>query len=125
VGVGELLTAHRALGAIDASSREDSRLAVASRAVLGPSPTWSDSTGRFDALFADARPSSEQPSLEELGMNRAGRPAQRGIPGARCRRRLPRRRTVAVPAAWSEVELLRHKDFAQYNRRRNGRRGAS
>jgi hypothetical protein len=113
VGVGELLTAHRALGAIDASAPEDSRLAL--RAVLCSGRADLERFDRaFAAVFADARPSSEQPSLEELGMiERAVLPSA-GIPGSALSPPAAEGDTIAVPAAWSEVELLRHKDFAQY-----------
>jgi hypothetical protein len=113
VGVGELLTAHRALAAIDASSREDSRLAL--RAVMCSCRSDLDRFDRaFGSVFGAARPLAEQPSLEELGMiERAALPSA-GIPGA-ARAEAGSEEPLAVPAAWSDVELLRHKDFAQYS----------
>ena len=113
VGVGELLTAHRALASVDASSREDSRLAL--RAVLCSGRADLERFDRaFATVFGEARPSSEQPSLEELGtIERAVLPSS-AIPGNARQPDAVAEETVAVPAAWSDVELLRHKDFAQY-----------
>jgi hypothetical protein len=113
IGVGELLTAHRALAAIDPSSREDSRLAL--RAVMC---SGRGDLARFDRAFATvfgaATPLREQPSLQELGtIERAALPSA-ATPGAAARPPAESEQTVAVPAAWSDVELLRQKDFAQY-----------
>jgi hypothetical protein len=113
IGVGELLIAHRALAAIDPSSREDSRLAL--RAVMC---SGRGDLERFDRAFATvfgaATTLREQPSLEELGtIERAALPSA-AIPGAAARPPAESEQTVAVPAAWSDVELLRRKDFAQY-----------
>jgi len=117
VGVGELLTAHRALTAIDPSSREDSRLAL--RAVLCSSRGDLERFDRaFAAVFGEARAPARQPSLEELGtIERAALPSA-AIPGGAPPPPDPAdEESVAVPAAWSNVELLRlrHKDFAQYS----------
>jgi hypothetical protein len=114
VGVGELLTAHRALAAIDPSSREDSRLAL--RAVLCSGRSDLERFDRaFAAVFGEARPLSEQPSLDELGsIERAAIPSA-GIPADAVPPPKIDEETVAVPAAWSDVELLRPKDFAQYS----------
>ena len=113
VGVGELLNAHRALAAIDPSSREDSRLAL--RAVLC---SGRGDLERFDCAFAsvfgEARPLAEQPSLHELGtVERAALPSS-AVPATLPQPAHVDEEAVAVPAAWSDVELLRHKDFAQY-----------
>jgi uncharacterized protein len=113
VGVGELLTAVRTVGLVDASSREDVRLAL--RAVL--CSRHSD-LERFDEAFTDvfgagwAAPSEEIP-LSELGaIERAALPhAAFGDPQTA---REPQDGADAVPAAWSEVELLLEKDFARY-----------
>jgi hypothetical protein len=114
VGVGELLTAHRALAAVDPSSREDSRLAL--RAVMCASRADLERFDRaFAAVFGDAAPPSEQPSLQELGtIERAAIPSA-GIPGSAVQPPAASDETVAVPAAWSDVELLRHKDFGRYS----------
>jgi hypothetical protein len=113
IGVGELLTAHRALAAIDPSSREDSRLAL--RAVMCSGRGDLERFDRaFAAVFGEATAFRDQPSLRELGtIERAALPSA-AIPGAAARPPAESQQTVAVPAAWSEVELLHHKDFAQY-----------
>jgi uncharacterized protein len=111
VGMGELLTAHRALEAVDCASREDARLAL--RAVL-----CSDRADlvRFEraflAVFGTGAPLGDSP-LDELGgiqreaLPHAGIPASTPGPAQDVE-------PTAVPAAWSDVELLRHKDFAHY-----------
>jgi uncharacterized protein len=110
-GVGELLSAHRALAAVDASSREDARLAL--RAVLCSSRA---DLPRFDraflAVFGDERPPGREQPLDELGaIERAALP-RAGIPGSAPP--VEEQDPIAVPAAWSEVELIRSKDFARY-----------
>ncbi len=113
VGVGELLTAHRALAAVDASAREDARLAL--RTVMC---SRRDDLERFDraflAVFGDGRPPGRENPLSELGeversvLPRAGFASETVM--APIEEEQP-----AVPAAWSEVELLREKDFASYS----------
>ena len=114
VGMGELLTAHRALEAVDCTSREDARLAL--RAVL-----CSDRAdlARFDLAFLavygsgaplgyspfDELGGIEQEVLPHAGLPTGGAPPP-GSDGAE---------PSPVPAAWSDVELLRHKDFAMYS----------
>jgi len=114
VGVGELLAAHRALSAIDAGSREDSRLAL--RAVLCSGHADLERFEQaFIAVFGDQRLPGRQPSLPELGeIERAVLP-RAGIPGEGSRPRDVSEERHPVPAAWSEVELLRQKDFARYS----------
>jgi len=112
VGVGELLDAHRALDAVDCGSREDARLAL--RAVL--------CTGRMDlarfelafiAVFGDSRPADSANPLDALGaIERAALP-RAAIPGS-SETRPAVLDPVAVPAAWSDIETLRRKDFAHY-----------
>jgi uncharacterized protein len=114
VGVGELLVAHRALASVDASRREDARLAL--RAVLCSSR---DDLERFDVAFSSAfgdptargdwEPLSELGTIERAALPRAGVPGPAGSEGRAAREPAP------VPAAWSDVELLRHKDFAAYD----------
>jgi uncharacterized protein len=113
VGVGELLAAHHALAAVDASSREDSRLAL--RAVLCSGRADLE---RFDlaftAVFGSGAAAGDASPLDELGeIERTALPhaAVLGTPAARPQ---PGEETQAVPAAWSDVELLRERDFAQY-----------
>jgi uncharacterized protein with von Willebrand factor type A (vWA) domain len=113
VGIGEVLGAHRALASVDCVSRDEARLAL--RTVLCSSKA---DLFRFERAFASVFgneyvPDPESP-LEELGkierevMPRAGMP---GALGAIAEDVDP----TVVPAAWSDVELLRHKDFATYN----------
>jgi hypothetical protein len=112
VGVGELLAAHRALAAVDPSSREDSRLALRLALCSGRADLE-----RFDrafaAVFGEPGPPGPDPSLPELGtIERAALPSA-AIPGS-APRPSAGEQPSAVPAAWSEVELLRHKDFGRY-----------
>jgi uncharacterized protein len=109
-GMGELLAAHRALGAVDASSPADAYFAL--RAALCSSRT-------DFALFAEAfaatfpRPEAGEDPLEPLGrIERAALPRV-GVP-AEVRGRADADPTP-VPAAYSEEELLREKDFAEYS----------
>lgn len=111
VGLGEVLSAHRALAAVDCASREDSRAAL--RAVLC---SRREDLERFEraflAVFGDERPAAREHSLSELGAIERSALPRAGIPGTAP---MPsEREPVAVPAAWSEVELLRTKDFAHY-----------
>ncbi|HEX2413144.1 MAG TPA: VWA domain-containing protein [Solirubrobacteraceae bacterium] len=108
VGVGELLGAHRALAAVDAGSRDEAFFAL--RAVLC-------STHADMALFAEAfaavfgreerRPLGTPRLTEPEGPPRAGVP---GEPAA-----APTFDELPVPAAWSEEETLRDKDFGEYS----------
>ena len=112
VGLGELLTAHEALDAVDSASREDARLAL--RAVLCSERDDLDQFERaFVIVFGDGRPSGVATPLDELGkIERAALP-HAGFPSGGP----PPPESSdpsAVPAAWSDVELLRHKDFATY-----------
>jgi uncharacterized protein with von Willebrand factor type A (vWA) domain len=110
VGVGELLRAHRALQAVDSSSPLDTRLAL--RVAL-----CSDHADleRFERAFAavfDGRNHGRDPlaalgTIEREALPRTAIPG-REQPGAKEAMLTP------VPAAWSEVELLRSKDFAHY-----------
>jgi uncharacterized protein with von Willebrand factor type A (vWA) domain len=112
VGIGELVGAHRALAAVDSASREDARLAL--RAVLCSGRQDLERFERaFLLVFGDSRPPGSQTLLDELGeIERAALP-RLGIPGSAPR--VEDADPVAVPAAWSSVELLRQKDFAQYS----------
>ena len=108
VGVGELLAAHRALAVVDCTSRRDARLAL--RAVLC---SRREDLGRFEVAFAAVfGDGAREEPLSELGaIERAALPRV-GLPGTA---RTPTEPDpVPVPAAWSDVELLRDKDFAHY-----------
>jgi uncharacterized protein len=112
VGVGELLTAHHALAAVDCSSREDARLAL--RAVLC---SGHGDLVRFDnafaAVFGDGRGNAGDAwPLDELGSIAATVLPRVAVPDS-----VPRpvqADTMVVPAAYSPVELLSTKDFAAY-----------
>ncbi|HEY3726645.1 MAG TPA: VWA domain-containing protein [Solirubrobacteraceae bacterium] len=112
VGVGELLAAHRALDAVDASSREQARLAL--RTVLCSQRVDLE---RFDvaflSVFGDGRAPDGEDPLSDLGaIERAALP-QFGVPDASD---APAQRDAEpVPAAWSDVELTMDKDFARYS----------
>jgi uncharacterized protein with von Willebrand factor type A (vWA) domain len=107
--VGELLAAHRALGAVDCASREQARLAL--RTVLCSQRVDLE---RFDLAFLSVFGDGRVPdhSLDELGaIERAALP-QFGVPdmsGAPAEQD-----AEPVAAAWSEIELTMHKDFARY-----------
>jgi uncharacterized protein len=112
VGVGEVLAAVRCLDVVDPASRQDARLAL--RSVLCSTRVDLE---RFDvafyAVFGDGRPPDEDHSLAELGaIEREALPSM-GVPDPTGRPATEVDPTP-VPAAWSEVELLREKDFAHY-----------
>jgi uncharacterized protein len=112
VGIGEVLAAVRSLDVIDPASRQDARLAL--RSVLCSTRVDLE---RFEvafyAVFGDGRPLGADDSLAELGaiereaLPNMGVPDPAGRPSAELD-------ATPVPAAWSEVELLREKDFAHY-----------
>jgi uncharacterized protein with von Willebrand factor type A (vWA) domain len=108
VGVGEVLAAHRALAAVDAGSREQAFYAL--RATLCSSRADRDAFAvAFAAVFgAAAEPAGEDPfgAIEREALPRVA------VPAAAEERALVD--VDAVPAAWSEEELLRTKDFAAY-----------
>ena len=111
VGVGEVLAGVRCLDVVDPASRDDARLALRTAMCC----TRVD-LERFDlaflSVFGDGRPPGEDQSLGELGaIEREALPSM-GMPDPSGR---PAEvDPTPVPAAWSEVELLRHKDFALY-----------
>jgi hypothetical protein len=114
VGVGELLTAVRCLEQVDAASREEVRLAL--RTVLCSQHVDLE---RFDlaftAVFGDGRVPPPEDPLAELGaIERAAVPSM-AIPDPNAGPAgLPQEGAQTLPAAWSDVELLREKDFARY-----------
>jgi uncharacterized protein len=111
VGVGELLTAVRCLDRVDVWSREDVRLAL--RTVLCSRRADLE---RFDlaftAVFGDGRVAPPEDPLSELGsIERAALPSMAMPDPAGA---APQDGAETLPAAWSNVELLREKDFARY-----------
>jgi hypothetical protein len=109
VGVGEVLAAHRALHAVPpAAAREALRVTLCgSRRDLGV----------FDAAWlelAGGLPDVDQ-TLAELLAQAAPALPRTGVPGLEAPTAGPLAQAPEpVPAAWSEEELLLHKDFALY-----------
>src|SRR3954468_5538733 len=115
VGVGELLSAHRALAAVDPSSRSDAYNAL--RTVLC---SRKDDLEVFDAAFVEAfgEPWQEEPLRSEMpeGMDEIARavlPKTPPMPPEGPPNREPTDLDPR-PSAWSDIELLRDKDFAEY-----------
>jgi uncharacterized protein with von Willebrand factor type A (vWA) domain len=114
VGVGELLSAHKALSAVDPVDREAAYFAL--RATLC---SRHEDLAAFDAAFAEwfllapAPPPEPPPGLDEVARLVLPRTAVPGLAG------MPELEADAevVPSAWSDVELLRDKDFADYTER--------
>ncbi len=115
VGIGEVIAGHRALAAVDCTSRTDARLAL--RAVM--CSTHAD-VERFEqafiVVFGDERPPGRDQTLDSLGEIVREALPRAAIPGAASP---PAQgelgEPVTVPAAYSDVELLRTKDFAEYS----------
>ena len=111
LGVGELLAGHRALAAVDPSSRADAYHAL--RAALC---SRRDDLAVFDAAFEAC---FGPPGGERAGGSGAGLPPEARLVLPRvavpdpARRREELVELKAVPAAASPEELLRDKDFAR------------
>jgi len=109
VGVGELLQAHRALAAVDASDRDEAFFAL--RAALCSS--HADMTifaEAFAVAFATPEDEATDP-LEALGQIERMALPRVGIPAETEPAEID---ITPVPAAWSDEELLRERDFALY-----------
>ncbi len=112
VGMGELLSAHRALAAVDCTSRDEARLAL--RAALCSGHADFERFERaFVAAFGSPEVSQPDSPLAELGAIEREALPRSGVPGSDTAA-IGEPDPVTVPAAWSTVELLRHKDFSQY-----------
>jgi hypothetical protein len=113
VGVGELLVAHQALATVDCSSREDARLAL--RAVLCSAR---GDLAKFERAFYDVFGDGQVPlgpsPFDDLSEEAREALPHAGVPATGPRPPEQEADPTAVPAAWSDVELLRHKDFASY-----------
>ena len=113
VGIGELLAAHRALGAIDPSDRSTAYFAL--RASLC---SRRDDLEAFDAAFAEwfSAPLPETPdvppALDEVASLVLPRVA---MPAPEVRQPATPDGIEVLPAAWSDVELRADKDFADYS----------
>lgn len=110
-GTGELIAAERALASIDPSLRDQARLALrttlcASRADLN---AFDHAFARWSLAGSPAPPRPELDPVMSAVLPRVAipmpeQPAPQIAPDADVR-----------PAPWSETELLRHKDFAEYS----------
>jgi uncharacterized protein with von Willebrand factor type A (vWA) domain len=111
VGVGEVLAAHRALHAVDPSRREDARAAL--RAALC---ARREDLPVFEAAFAEVfgAPGTPPPPVDEAMSALLPRAPSAGR-GGEAERPGELAEDPPRPAAWSEVELLRDKDFADYS----------
>jgi uncharacterized protein with von Willebrand factor type A (vWA) domain len=114
VGVGELLNAHRALAAIDPGSREEARIAL--RTVLCSSHRDLERFDRaFVTVFGDIRPGGQADPFEQLGEIVKAALPRAAVPGSGRQTVSAESEPEVIPAAYSDVELLRTKDFADYN----------
>jgi len=107
-GVDALLNAHRALAAIDPADRTDARLAL--RATLCAKRA---DLAAFDEAFARVFDTPRDHPLSELGDVAHSALPHVGVappPGHQRQRPID---PQPVPAAYSEVETLRTRDFAQ------------
>jgi uncharacterized protein len=112
VGLGEVLTAHQAMTAVDPSSRDDARLAL--RSVLCSSHRDIERFEQaFRAVFGDERMHFGQDPYEPLGKIERPVPPRAAVAGS-ASASPEEQDPVAVPSAYSDVELLGHKDFSQY-----------
>ncbi len=113
VGTGDIEAAHRALAAVDPASREDAYLAL--RAVLCSRRTdWPPFHDAFATVFGAPveRTTRDEPVLPPTAANvmpRVEAPPMPGSPAGGVED------SEVRPAAYSDVELLHDKDFAQYS----------
>ncbi|HEX3977058.1 MAG TPA: VWA domain-containing protein [Solirubrobacteraceae bacterium] len=112
VGVGELLSAVRSLEGVDCASRDDVRLAL--RTVLCSQHADLE---RFDlafvAVYGDGRVRAADDPDPLGALGHIQRPApMMGL--ADPAGGVAEEESEIVPAAWSDMELLREKDFARY-----------
>ena len=116
VGVGELLAAHRALAAVDPASRSDAYNAL--RTVLC---SRQSDLEVFDAAFAECfgapggRDTAHAEMPESMDLAKLVLPRTPPVPpDGRPNRPPDEFEEDPEPVAWSPVELLREKDFAEY-----------
>jgi hypothetical protein len=109
--VDELLNAHRALRAVDAADRGTAYFAL--RAALC---SRQDDFAVFDAAFAElfAPPPGQPPPDLPPGMEAASLVLPRAAVPSQEVELTGEAESDVVPAAWSDVELLQDKDFADY-----------
>jgi uncharacterized protein with von Willebrand factor type A (vWA) domain len=109
VGTGELLAAHRALAAVDPGSWSEARAALQATLCAGRADL-----AAFDDAFAawlGGSPGRSEPLIDPVATAVLPRVA---VPSSRRSVLVSDEETEIRPAAWSEVELLRDKDFAAY-----------
>src|SRR3954452_23310005 len=109
LGVGDLIAGHRALAAVDASSRTDSYFALRA-ALCKRHEDLEPFDAAFIALFGEVealQPPVELPEAASLVVPRVAVPPAPGNHGP------PPPDEAPVPAAWSDVALMRHRDFAE------------
>jgi uncharacterized protein len=108
VGLGDLLAAHRALAAVDPASRRQSFFAL--RATMCSRREDLDVFAEaFDAVFGR----EPRAALDRLPPEARAALPRVGDPGATPPRGAEPSASDPVPAAWSPVELLLTKDFAE------------
>jgi uncharacterized protein len=113
LGMGDLITAHRALAAVDPADRTASYLALRT-ALCKRHEDLDPFEAAFIALFGETETLKEPVELPEaasLVVPRVGVPPAPGDHGP------PPENEAPVPAAWSEIELLREMDFAEMSDR--------
>lgn len=111
VGLGELMAGHRALAAVDPWERRDSYFAL--RAALCSKRSDID---LFDMAFAACFGGPVMATPQPRELDRAARLTlpRTAVPGDRPPGEARPFDHPPMPAAWSDVEILRRKDFAEY-----------
>jgi uncharacterized protein len=110
VGVGELLAAHRALAAVDASDRLDAYYALRTTLCSTRAELLLFSQA-FAAVFAAA---PQEDPLAALGEIEKAALPRMGVPQTGAAELEPDVDGDPLPAAYSDEELLHEKDFASY-----------
>lgn len=110
VGVGELVTATRAVAAVNSASREDVRLALRATLCAGHDDVEAFDAA-FEAVFGAGRPvvPPELDDVLKMALPRTALPGDEPPPPD-----APEGPPSPVPAAWSQVEFSSTKDFADY-----------
>jgi hypothetical protein len=114
VGVGELLTALRALDHVETADREDVRLAL-SVVLCSEHRDLERFEEAFAVVFGDGRVSVPHEPGEDIAA--LGEIPQEVLPQAGAADPTGEQAgpdAEPVPAAWSAIEVLMHKDFARY-----------
>jgi uncharacterized protein with von Willebrand factor type A (vWA) domain len=109
VGMGEQLTAHRALAAVDAADSRQAFLAMRT-ALCGSRQDVDRFAAAFGECFGGA--GADAPLVDPVATATLPRAA---IPGPVAGPAAPPAAESVRPAAWSDIELLREKDFADYS----------